>query len=88
MDVFIKFAVDFLKTLFGSLWSGISGLFMGIFGMFNIPKYVQVFKQYSGDFGALAWILAILTVILVIAAVGATPVIKRIAENMIAALTQ
>ena len=70
MDVFIKFAVDFLGTFFGALWSGISGLFMGFIGMFNVVKYVGVFKQYCGDFGALAWILAILTVILVIAALG------------------
>ena len=70
MDVFIKFAVDFLQTFFGSLWSGISGLFMGFIGMFNVVKYAQIFKQYSGDFGALAWILAILTVILLIAALG------------------
>ena len=68
MSVFIKFAVDFLATFFGSLWSGISGFFSGIAGMFNVAKYVQIFKQYCGDFGGLAWVLAILTVILVIAA--------------------
>ena len=45
MDVFIKFAVDFLQTFFGSLWSGISGLFMGFIGMFNVVKYAQIFKQ-------------------------------------------
>ena len=71
MDVFIKFVVDFLETFFGSLWSGISGLFMGFIGMFNVVKYVKIFKQYAGDFTALAWILAILTVILLIAALGA-----------------
>ena len=70
MDVFIKFAVDFLETFFGSLWSGISGLFMGFIGMFNVVRYVGIFKKYCGDFGALAWILAILTVLLVIAALG------------------
>ena len=68
MDVFLKFFVDFLATFFGSLWSAISGLFSGFFGMFNVAKYARVFKQYCGDFGGLAWILAILTVILVIAA--------------------
>ena len=66
MDVFLKFFVDFLATFFGSLWSAISGLFSGFFGMFNVAKYARVFKQYCGDFGGLAWILAILTVILVI----------------------
>ncbi len=70
MDVFIKFVVDFLETFFGSLWSGISGFFSGIFGMFNVVKYVKIFKEYAGDFNAVAWILAILTVLLVIAALG------------------
>ena len=71
MDVFIKFVIDFLETFFGSLWSGISGFFLGIFGMFNVVKYVEVFKQYAGDFNALAWILAILTVLLLVGALGA-----------------
>ena len=71
MDVFIKFVVDFLETFFGSLWSGISGLFSGLFGMFNVVKYVEVFKEYAGDFTVVAWILAILTVILLVAALGA-----------------
>ena len=70
MDVFIKFAVDFLGTFFGALWDGISGLFMGFINMFNVARYVEIFKEYSGDFGALAWILAILTVVLLIAALG------------------
>ena len=71
MDVFIKFVVDFLETFFGSLWSGISGLFMGFIGMFNVVKYVKIFKEYAGDFTVVAWILAILTVILLVAALGA-----------------
>lgn len=70
MDVFIKFAMDFLETFFGSLWSGISGLFLGFIGMFNVVKYVGIFKEYCGDFNALAWILAILTVLLLVAALG------------------
>jgi hypothetical protein len=70
MDVFIKFAVDFLGTFFGQLWSGITGLFSGFIGMFNVVKYVDIFKEYSGDFDALAWILAIVTVLLLIAALG------------------
>jgi len=71
MDVFVKFVGEFLSTFFGSLWSGISGLFMGFIGMFNVMRYVEVFKLYSGDFNAIAWVLAILTVILLIAALGA-----------------
>ncbi len=71
MDVFIKFVIDFLETFFGSLWSGISGFFGGIFGMFNVVRYVEVFKEYAGDFNIVGWILAILTVLLVVGALGA-----------------
>lgn len=70
MDVFVKFVAEFLETFFGSLWSGLTGLFFGIVGMFNVVRYVEIFKEYSGDFDAIAWILAILTVIVLIAALG------------------
>ena len=71
MDVYVKFVADFLSNFFGSIWSGISGFFMGIVGMFNVVKYAEIFKKYAGDFNALAWILAILTVIVLIAALAA-----------------
>jgi len=71
MDVFVRFLSDFLATFFGSLWSAISGFFTGLAGMFNVPRYVEIFQTYSGDFDALAWILAILVVILLVAALAA-----------------
>ena len=71
MGVFVRFLSEFLNTFFGSLWSGISGFFMGFVGMFNVKRYVEIFKLYSGDFDAVAWILAILVVILLVAALGA-----------------
>ncbi|MBE7064918.1 MAG: hypothetical protein E7384_03780 [Ruminococcaceae bacterium] len=71
MDAFFKFASKFLAVFFGSLWSGISGFFKGIFGMFNIAKYIEIFKAFSKDFGVGEWILAILVVILLVAALAA-----------------
>ncbi len=71
MGVFVKFLSDFLATFFGSLWSGIAGFFMGLVGMFNVKRYVEIFKLYSGDFDVVAWILAILVVVLLVAALGA-----------------
>jgi len=70
MDTFIKFVTKFLSKFFGSLWSIFTGIFKGIVGMFNIPAYVDIFKEYSGGFDAVAWILAILTVIVLIGALG------------------
>ncbi len=70
MDIFVKFLVDFLEIFFKPLWTGISGLFAGFFRIFNVAKYVEIFKEYSSDFSALEWFLAILTVILLIAALA------------------
>ncbi len=70
MDVFVKFVSEFLANFFGSLWSIFTGIFKGIVGMFNVPKYVEIFGKYTGDFTALSWILAILVVILLIAALA------------------
>ncbi|MBR4868621.1 MAG: hypothetical protein IKU10_05640, partial [Clostridia bacterium] len=71
MDVFVRFLSDFLATFFGNLWKGISGMFIGLFGMFNVKRYIEVFKAYASDFGALQWILAILVVLLLVAALAA-----------------
>ena len=70
MSNFVDFLLEFLKQFFGYLWSIFAGIFTGIFQMFNVPRYVEIFKQYCGEFNALAWILAILVVIFLIAALA------------------
>ncbi len=71
MDVFVKFVSEFLANFFGSLWSIFTGIFNGIVGMFNVPKYIEIFGKYTSDFTPLTWVLAILVVILLIAALAA-----------------
>lgn len=68
MDTFVKFVTEFLSTFFGALWSIFTGIFNGFIGMFNVMKYVEIFKKYCGEFDTLAWILAIVTVVLLVAA--------------------
>lgn len=70
MDNFGDFLLDFLKQFFGYFWSIFKGIFNGIVGMFNVPRYVEIFEQYCGEFNALAWILAIVVVLFLIAALG------------------
>ena len=70
MSNFVDFVLDLLKQFFGFLWSIFKGIFNGLVGMFNVPKYVEIFKQYCGEFNGLAWFLAILVVIFLIAALG------------------
>ena len=61
----------FIKDFIGVLIDGVVAIFKGIFGgiaqMFNIPAYIDVFKQHSGGFNAGAWILAILVAIVAFA---------------------
>ena len=68
MNNFVDFLLDLLKQFFGHFWSIFSGIFKGIFGMFDVKKYVEIFKDYCGEFNGLAWFLAILVVIFLIAA--------------------
>ncbi len=68
MANFGEYLLEFLKQFFGSLWSMISGFFKGLFSLFNVPAYVEIFKKYCGDFNVLAWILAILTALLALVA--------------------
>ena len=70
MNNFGDFLLDFLKQFFGYFFSIFKGIFNGIVGMFDVPKYVDVFKQYCGEFNGLAWVLAILVVVLLVAALA------------------
>ena len=58
--VFISEMLKGFGDIFGGLWSGLKQVF-------NIKNYIEIFKNYSTQFGALAWILSILAIILVIA---------------------
>ena len=58
--VFISEMLKGFADIFGGLWSGIKQIF-------NIKNYISIFKNYSTEFGALAWILSILAIIIVVA---------------------
>ena len=70
MSNFLEFLIEFLKTLFEPLWNILVSIFNSIISIFNVMNYVEVFEKYSGDFDGLAWFLAILVVILLVAALG------------------
>ena len=53
----------FIQGLFGIF----KGIGLGIANMFNIVKYINIFKANAGNFKAVDWIVAILTVIATIA---------------------
>lgn len=67
MTAYVEFLYGVLKQFFGGFWSIISGVFGGLFDFVDIPSYAAILEQCKGEFNALAWILAILTFIVVIA---------------------
>ena len=70
MDTVFKFLFEFLGQFFGSLWSIISGLFTGIGEAFNFPAYINIINGYTTELGGLAWGIAILAIVLLVAVLG------------------
>ena len=71
MSILLNFIQDFLGQFFVSgFWGTIKGIGLGIANIFNIPKYIEIFKKYSSNFGAGEWALAILCIILIVAALA------------------
>ena len=70
MDTVFKFLFEFLGQFFGSLWSIITGLFTGIGGAFDFPAYINIINGYTTELGGLAWGIAILAIVLLVAVLG------------------
>lgn len=72
MGALIKFLEEFLAQFFvKGVWGIIKGIGLGIANIFNIPKYITIFKAWSGEFGAGGWVLAIVSVLVIIAVLAA-----------------
>ncbi|MGN0453428.1 MAG: hypothetical protein ACI4GZ_06505 [Ruminococcus sp.] len=67
MDTIFKFLFEFLGQFFGSLWSIIAAAFTGIGNAFNIPAYVNIVYAYTTELGGLAWVVAIVAILLLVA---------------------
>ena len=66
MDTVFKFLFEFLQQFFGSLWNGI----VSILDMFNIPKYFEIVQNYTTTLGGLAWVIAIVAILLLVGVFG------------------
>ncbi len=72
MSILLNFIYDFLGQFFVSgFWGILKGIGQGIINIFNIPKYIEIFKKYSSNFGVGEWILAIVCVLLILIALAA-----------------
>ena len=67
MDTVFKFLFEFLGQFFGSLWSIITGLFGGVGNAFDFSAYVNIINAYTTELGGLAWVIAIIAIVLLVA---------------------
>ena len=67
MQSYVQFLYEILKQFFGGFWTVLSGIFGGLFALVDVPNYIEIFDDYSGGFTVAAWVLAIITMLMVIA---------------------
>ena len=68
MGAIVKFMGDFLEQFFvKGVWGILKGIGLGIANIFNIPRYITIFKGYMSELGAGGIVLAVLAIILVLA---------------------
>ncbi len=67
MDTVFKFLFEFLGQFFGSLWSIITGVFTGLGGAFDFGAYINIINAYTTELGGLAWVVAIIAIVLLAA---------------------
>lgn len=70
MDTVFGFLYEFLGQFFWAIWSIVLGIFSGIGEMFNFPKYLSIIDNYTTELGGLAWVVAIIAILLLIAVLG------------------
>ncbi|MBR7095982.1 MAG: hypothetical protein IKC73_07170 [Clostridia bacterium] len=70
MGGFLDWFFAFLTTMIGGVFKIISGIFGGIFQIFNVGDYLAQFNDYKAGFGVLDWILSIVAFLLVMAIWG------------------
>ena len=67
MEAFLKFFFEFITSILLGFSKIFVGIFEGITSIFNIGKYISIFSAHSKDFDILSWILAVFSIILVLA---------------------
>ena len=70
MDTIFKFLFDFLGQFFGAIWDAIVGVANGFVQMFNFPEYIKIIENYTTTLGGLAWVIAIVAIVLLAAVLG------------------
>ena len=67
MDSFFKWFFAFISEILKGFASIFKGFWNGLKQIFAVKSFVSIFKDYSRDFGAVEWVLAILSIVVVAA---------------------
>lgn len=70
MDGVLNFYYEFFGQFLNGVWIAISNIFVGIGEMFNFPKYVEIVNSHTTELGGLAWVYAIVGMLIIIAVLG------------------
>ena len=70
MGAFLDWFYAFATTIVNGLWRVISGIFGGIFQIFNIGKHIQQISLYKSGFDAVSWVLFVLACLLFLGILG------------------
>lgn len=66
MDGFLRWFFEFISELLKGYEIIIRGIGNGFVSVFNVQKYVNIFKIHSREFGTTDWILSVLAIVLVV----------------------
>lgn len=70
MNGFLKWFFVFISEILKGFAMIFTGLWNGLIQIFNFENYINIFKDYSEEFGVVGWILSILAIIIVVAIFG------------------
>ena len=70
MSAFFDWFFAFITTMVGGIWEIITGIFGGLYQIFNVVVYFDQLNSYKSGFGVLDWIFAVLSFIVVMAIWG------------------
>lgn len=70
MNGFLKWFFVFISEILKGFAMIFTGLWNGLIQIFNFDNYINIFKDYSEEFGVVGWILSVLAIIIVAAIFG------------------
>ncbi len=70
MDTYFRFLYEFLSQFFDGIIEILKGFATGFQKMFDYKTYMQIIREYKGDFNVPEWIMVVLAVFIVIVILG------------------